>query len=171
MSETVLFNRLAELAIATTTVEHPAVFTTEEARVHTGHLPGGHVKNLFLKDKKDRLWLVVCLEDRALDLKALAKTLGAASCLSFGRAELLAEVLGVTPGSVTPLALINDPAGRVEVVLDAAMLEHRVLNVHPLRNTATTAITSHDLLRFVASTGRKPRILDLDALAAPGVAS
>lgn len=159
-----LFRQLESLGIATRTHEHPPVFTTEEARVHTAHLPGAHVKNLFLKDKKDRLWLVVCLEDRALDLKALARTLGAASRLSFGRPELLRAILGVEPGSVTPFALINDPGASVELVLDAALIEHALVNVHPLRNTATTAITSHDLLRFIASTGRKPRILDLDDL-------
>lgn len=162
-AEDALFRRLAELGVAAETHEHPPVFTVEEAREHTSHLPGGHCKSLFVKDKKNALWLVVCLDDRTVDMKALAKRLGAASRLSFGRPELLAEVLGVTPGSVTPFALINDRGLRVRPVLDAAMLRRERLNYHPLRNDRTTGVAPDDLVRFVRSCGHEPLILDLDA--------
>ncbi len=158
-SEKDLFDRLQELGIENTTHRHPAVFTVEESRLLRGQLPGGHCKSLFLKDKKDQLWLVVALEDRPVDLKTLPKNIGAAR-LSFGKPELLGEVLGVEPGSVTPFALINDPTGRVRVVLDKAMLEHDLLNYHPLTNTATTAVVAADLVRFIRSCGHDPLILD-----------
>jgi len=159
-----LFARLAALGIATTTHEHPPVFTVEEARRYCGELPGGHCKSLLLRTKKRALWLVVTLDERRVDLKALAKALGAGR-LSFTSADLLAEVLGVTPGSVTPFALINDHDHRMRVVLDAAMLTRAPLNYHPLENDATTAIAPADLLRFIAECGHEPLILDLGALA------
>ena len=135
-----LFARLSELGIETETVRHPAVFTVEESKALRGDLPGGHTKNLFLKDKKGALWLVVALEDRAIDMKDLRRRIGSAA-LSFGRPELLKEVLGIDPGSVTPFAVINDTGNRVNVVLDAEMMSLRALNFHPLTNTATTSVT------------------------------
>ncbi len=137
-------------------------------RFHTdplprGALPGGHTKNLFLKDKKAGLWLAVMLEQRRTDLKRLADALGAPR-FSFGNGELLYEVLGVRPGSVTPFAVINDRARRVGIVLDRAMLECDPLNFHPLENDRTTAIAPDDLLRFIADCGHRPVILDLDPL-------
>ncbi len=158
-----LFERLAELGIETTTHEHPPVFTVAEARRHCGHLPGGHCKSLFLKDKKAKLWLVVTLDERAVDLKAMSSALGAAR-FSFGRAELLMEVLGVIPGAVTPLALINDPARRVEVVLDREMMGLDLLNYHPLGNDATTAITPACLDAFIAALGHPLRHFDFETL-------
>ncbi len=158
-----LFARLAELGIETATHAHPPVFTVEEAVQHCGHLPGGHCKSLFLKDKKGALWLVVTLDHRRVDLKALAGAIGAAR-LSFGRPELLREALGVSPGSVTPFALINDREGRVNVVLDGAMMDAPVLNYHPLENDATTAIGPDGLRAFLASCGCAPRTLDFDAM-------
>ena len=158
-----LFERLAALGIETTTHEHPPVFTVEEARRHCGHLPGGHCKSLFLKDKKAKLWLVVTLDERAVDLKALSTALGAAR-FSFGRAELMMEVLGVIPGAVTPLALINDAACRVEVVLDSEMMGLDLLNYHPLTNDATTAITPAGLDAFIAALGHTRRRFDFGAL-------
>ncbi|MCC7275541.1 MAG: prolyl-tRNA synthetase associated domain-containing protein [Alphaproteobacteria bacterium] len=155
-----LLARLEELGIRTTTASHPPLFTVEDSRRLRGDLPGGHCKNLFLKDRKDRLWLVVTLEDRPIDLKTLPERIGAAR-LSFGRPELLVEVLGVTPGGVTPFALINDTERRVRVVLDREMLSRDPLNYHPLTNTATTAIAPDDLLRFVRACGHEPLIVDL----------
>ena len=155
-----LFAALKTLDIATTTHHHPPVFTVEEARAHCAHLPGGHCKSLFLKDKKDRLYLLVALDERAIELNAIAKQIGAAR-LSFGKPELLLDVLGVTPGSVTPFALINDRDARVTVMLDAAMMRLDLLNYHPLTNTATTAIKPIDLRRFIASTGHQPTELEL----------
>jgi Ala-tRNA(Pro) deacylase len=158
-----LFARFAALGIAERTYDHPAVFTVEEAKALRGKLPGGHCKSLFLKDRKGGLWLAVMLEERRIDLKALADRLGAPR-FSFGSAELLYEVLGITPGSVTPFAVINDAASRVTVVLDAEMLDCELLNYHPLTNEATTAIAPSDLLRFLADCDHDPRTLHLSDL-------
>jgi Ala-tRNA(Pro) deacylase len=158
-----LLARFAALGIAQRSYEHPAVFTVEEAKALRGKLPGGHCKSLFLKDKKGGLWLAVMLEERRIDLKLLADRLGAPR-FSFGSAELLQEVLGVTPGSVTPFAVINDCAHRVTIVLDEEMLRHDPLNYHPLVNTRTTAVAPADLLKFVRDCGHEPRVLSLDGL-------
>lgn len=153
-----LFARLAELGIPTSTVEHAPVFTVEEAqRVH-GDIPGGHCKNLFLKDEKGALWLIVCLEEASVDLKSAPAKIGSRR-LSFGKPDLLMEVLGVEPGSVTPFGLINDKAARTNVVLDQAMMAHDLLNFHPLANNATTTIRSQDLVTFIMSCGHQPRIV------------
>ena len=158
-----LFARFAELGIGTETVDQPAVFTVAESSKLERELPGGQTKNLFLKDKKGRLFLVVALGHAHIDLKSLHKTL-ACDRLSFGRPELLMEVLGVPAGSVTPFALINDTAHRMTVILDADMMRHERLNYHPLLNTATTNIARQDLLTFIRSCGHEPRIV---AVASP----
>jgi Ala-tRNA(Pro) deacylase len=158
-----LLARLGELGISVKTYDHPPLFTVEESKRLRGQLPGGHCKSLFLKDKADQLWLVVALEDRAVDIKRLRKQLGARKTLSFGSPELLMEVLGVIPGSVTPFGAINDTAGRVQVVLDQKMLTQDPLNYHPLTNTRTSAISPADLVKFLEACGHKPRIMDLDA--------
>jgi Ala-tRNA(Pro) deacylase len=157
-----LYTRLHELGIGYTILEHPPVLTVEEARHHTGHLPGGHCKSLFLKDKKGGLWLLVCEAERRLDVNRLARVIGSPR-LSFGRAELLSETLGVAPGAVTPFALINDSEHRVRPLLDRAMLAHDRLNYHPLINTATITIAAADLSRFVEACGHEARVIDLDA--------
>jgi Ala-tRNA(Pro) deacylase len=159
-----LLARLEELGIETVTVDHPPVFTVAEHSRLERELPGGHTKNLFLKDKKGRLLLVVALGHAHIDLKSLHKVLGS-DRLSFGSPELLMEVLGVTPGSVTPFALINDKARRVTVILDADMMRHERLNYHPLANTATTNIAREDFLAFIRACGHEPRIL---GVASPG---
>jgi len=155
-----LLRRLQELGIAHQTHEHAAVFTVEEAQRHCGHLPGAHCKNLFFKDKKGQLWLVVTFDDRKVDIKTLQKAIGAAR-LSFGKAELLMEVLGVIPGAVTPFGLINDTEQRVQVILDAEMMAADLFNYHPLRNDATTAITPADLRRFISACGHSARDLNI----------
>ncbi len=155
-----LIDYLREMGMETTTRQHPAAFTVEDAKELRGLIPGGHTKNLFLKDKKGQLWLVVALEDTQVDLKALPKRIGSAR-LSFGKPELLEEALGVKPGSVTPFALVNDGAGRVRVVLDSRMMEHDRLNFHPLVNTATTTIRREDFLKFLRATGHEPLIVDV----------
>jgi Ala-tRNA(Pro) deacylase len=157
-----LFAFLDRLGIETTTRRHAPVFTVADARAHRGEIPGGHCKSLFLKDKKGGLWLVVADEGRRVDLKALARGLGAPR-LSFANEALMRAVLGIEPGAVTPFALINDAERRVKVVLDAAMLGHAQLNYHPLANDATTTIAAGDLRRFVAALGYEPYITDLDA--------
>jgi Ala-tRNA(Pro) deacylase len=164
-----LFAALDALGIKHSTVKHPPVFTVEQAAALRGEVPGGHTKNLFLRDKKNALYLVVAEEDAAIDLKGLHRVLGASGRFSFGSADLLLEVWGVTPGSVTPFGAINDTEARVTVVLDAAMMEHETLNYHPLVNTMTTSIARDDLVKFLESTGHMPRIERVSGLAAePG---
>jgi Ala-tRNA(Pro) deacylase len=161
-----LFQRLDALGVAHATHRHRPLHTVAESVALRGSLPGGHCKSLFLKDRKGGLWLFVMLEDRRLDLKALADRL-AAPRFSFGSPELLQDVLGVVPGSVTPFALINDRAQRVKVVLDAEMLRHDPVNFHPLINTATTAISPGDLRRFIADCGHQPRVVELGDIDRP----
>ncbi|MEM7442819.1 MAG: prolyl-tRNA synthetase associated domain-containing protein [Pseudomonadota bacterium] len=156
-----LLEQLAAWNIDQTTHHHEPVFTVEEAKELRGQLPGGHCKSLFLRNKKGAMWLVVCSEDRTVDLKALGRRLEGGR-LSFGSADRLRDVLGVLPGSVTPFALINDRDLRVTPVLDKAMLEESQLNYHPLVNTMTTTIDSADLVRFIEACGHTPLILDLD---------
>ncbi|WP_321344030.1 prolyl-tRNA synthetase associated domain-containing protein [Breoghania sp.] len=158
-----LMTRFKELGIETSTIEHERVFTVAESSKLDRELEGGHTKNLFVKDKKGRLFLVVALADATIDLKHLHKVIGAQGRVSFGNAELLEEVLGVTPGSVTPFALINDAGQRVTPVLDAAMMEYDTLNYHPLSNDATTSISREDLLVFVRACGHEPQILAVSA--------
>jgi Ala-tRNA(Pro) deacylase len=153
-----LFAYLDRLGIAHKTVRHPAVFRVDESRELRGQIAGAHTKNLFLRDKKGAAFLVVALEDAAIELKSLHRLLGASGRFSFGSAELMRELLGVEPGSVTPFAVINDTLLRVTVVLDAAMMAHAVLNFHPLRNTGTTTISREGMLTFLQATGHKPRI-------------
>ena len=139
------------------------MFTVEQSRALRGNLSGGHCKNLFLKDKKGQLWLLVALEDTPVDLKQLRRLIGSAH-LSFGKAKLLTEVLGVDAGAVTPFAVINDPEGRVNVVLQRAMMKNALLNFHPLVNTSTTTIRSQDLLNFIHACGHTVQIVSLAAL-------
>jgi Ala-tRNA(Pro) deacylase len=152
-----LFAFLDRLGIVHRTVEHPALFTVEQSQALRGRIPGGHSKNLFLKDKKGALFLVVALEDTPIALKTLHHRLGAGR-FSFGPPDLLLATLGVTPGAVTPFGVMNDAERRVSVVLDAAMMDHTSLNFHPLVNTMTTSIGRDDLLRFLAATGHAARI-------------
>jgi Ala-tRNA(Pro) deacylase len=162
-----LTSRLAELGIQVSTIDHEAVFTVAESERLHREIPGGHTKNLFLKDAKGQLWLIVAEAHTPIDLKALPKAIGAAR-LSFGKPDLLMEVLGVPPGSVTALALINDSAHRVSVVVDARLMDYEMINCHPLVNSATTSLRRDDLIRFMAACGHEPRIV---ALTAPGTAA
>jgi Ala-tRNA(Pro) deacylase len=161
-----LFAFLDAHGIAHRTLEHPPVFRVEEGREIKAALPGGHTKNLFLKDAKDQLWLVSALGETAIDLKALPRAIGSAR-LSFGSAERLYEALGVTPGSVTAFALVNDKARRVRFVVDAALLACDPVNFHPLTNAATTAVSRDGFLAFLAALGVEPAVVDFAALA-PG---
>jgi Ala-tRNA(Pro) deacylase len=153
-----LLDFLDGLGIATRTFEHAPVFTVEEAQSLRGQIPGGHTKNLFLRDRKGRLFLLVALEDAVIDLKSIHVVIGAQGRVSFGAASTLEEVWGVQPGSVTPFGAINDREGRVTVVLDAGMLAHERLNFHPLINSRTTNISAVDLLRFLRATGHEPLV-------------
>ncbi|MDQ0317077.1 prolyl-tRNA synthetase associated domain-containing protein [Amorphus orientalis] len=154
-----LLDRLSQLGIDTTTTDHPAVFTVGESEELHDQIPGGHSKNLFLKDKKDRVFLVTVLADATVDLKKIHTLIGAQGRVSFGKPDLLMELLGVEPGSVTPFGIVNDREGRVSVILDAALMAHDVVNFHPLENTATTSIASQDMVRFLTEEGHPPKIL------------
>jgi Ala-tRNA(Pro) deacylase len=156
-----LFQRLEELGIETDTVHHPAVFTVEEAKALRGELTGCHTKNLFLRDKKGAMWLLVCREDRRVDLKTLAQKLGSAR-LSFGSPERLMKYLGVIPGAVTPFAVVNDRGGHVVVALDRGMLDQGPWNFHPLANDMTTSIGASDMLRFLEAVDHPPMLLDFE---------
>lgn len=164
-----LFAFLDRLGVPHRTVEHPAIFTVEEGRDLKTQWPGGHSKNLFLKDKADRLYLAVALGETRVDLVGLGKRLGAKGRLSFGRPDLMTATLGVIPGAVTPFALINDSAKALSaVILDAALLACDPVWFHPLENTASTAIAHGDLVRFVEACGHAPLVLALeDPLGAP----
>src|SRR5690606_30170737 len=155
-----LFARLAELGIETRTVEHEPVFTVAESEQQERDLAGGHAKNLLLKDPKGKLFLLTAESHTEINLKALHKVLGCAR-LSFGKPELLMEVLGVPPGAVTAFALINDRDRQVTFLLDKALMAHETINCHPLENTATTNIARDDLLRFIRACGHEPRIVEL----------
>ncbi len=155
-----LLTRLEKLGIAHRTVRHAPVYTVAESRELRAGFPGGHSKNLFLRNKKGRMWLITCLEDRDIDLKALAERLGAGR-FSFASAERLMRYLGVVPGAVTPFAVINDREQAVSVVVDAGLLAHDPLNFHPLDNAMTTAISADDLLRFLEYANHAPQIVDL----------
>ena len=155
---------MAEHGVTQTTVDHPAVFRVEEGLELKAAMPGAHTKNLFLKDKKGRLWLISARQDTVIDLKRADKWIGSAR-LSFGNEALLWETLGVRPGSVTALGLINDPDRRVTFVLDQALWDAAVVNFHPLTNTATTALTQADFRRFLTLIGREPVVVDFSRLA------
>ena len=158
-----LFDRLDRLAIAHKTISHPAVYTVEEAQAVRDDFPGGHSKNLFLRNKKGQMWLITCEESLVIDLKALAIKLGAGR-FSFASTDRLMRYLGVIPGAVTPFAVLNDGQKAVHMVLDRQLLEHDVLNFHPLDNTQTTAISPNDLIRFLNDCNHPPQIIDLVAL-------
>jgi Ala-tRNA(Pro) deacylase len=154
------FARLEELGIASVTVAHEPVFTVEQSGALRETIPGAHTKSLFLTDKDGRVALVVAKDDSQVDLKRVASRLGFGR-LSFGNAALLGRMLGVTPGSVTPFALINDREARVRVVVDEALLGFGEINCHPLENTATTRLATADVLRFIRACGHEPLIFPL----------
>ena len=153
-----LFAFLDRLSIAHVTVTHPPLFTVEQSRELRGTIPGGHTKNLFLKDKKGALFLVTTLEDAVIELRSLHRRLCASGRFSFAPAELLRATLGIEPGAVTPFAAMNDSDRRVSIVLDATLMRHEIINCHPLVNTMTTSIARADLLRFLEATAHAPRI-------------
>jgi Ala-tRNA(Pro) deacylase len=162
ISRASLFARLDALGITYRTVDHPPIFTVEEGRSFKASMPGGHSKNLFLKDKKGRLFLCVAHCDTEVDLVGYGRLARAKGRLSFGKADLMTATLGVIPGAVTPFALANETAHVVEeVVVDTALMGHEAVWFHPLENTASTAIAPRDLLKFIRACGFEPRLVDL----------
>ncbi len=155
-----LLKVLSGIPVEYTNHEHPAVYTVEEADLHHEGIEGVHSKNLFFKDKKKNLFLVVTLSDKPVNIKELAKKIGAKSP-SFGKPDLLMEVLGVIPGAVTPLAAVNIKEQPVKIILDKEMMENDLLNFHPLVNTATTTIASKDLIKFLEHCNQEPEIIRL----------
>ena len=153
-----LFSRLEELGVAHTTLEHVPVFTVEEARRLRGRIPGAHSKNLFVRDKKERHWLVSCLSERTVDLRWLALQLGTKR-LTFCSERRLTGYLGIRRGAVSPFAIINDTRGVVRVALDEELLTTEPLNFHPLDNSKTTSISRAGLIRFLEAEGHSPKIL------------
>lgn len=157
---------LDRIGVAHATHDHPPVFTVAESGAIKLDMPGGHTKNLFLKDKRGRLFLLSALAETKIDLTALARLLGAGR-FSFGAPDLLLEALGVTPGSVTVFALMNDRLGRVNLLLDEALFAVDPVNFHPLTNDATTAVSGAGLLAFLDATGHRPLRIRFDAGGAP----
>lgn len=158
-----LLHWMAANGVTQTTHDHPAVFRVDEGLELKAALPGAHTKNLFLKDKKGRLWLISARQDTVIDLKRAPKVIGS-DRLSFGNEGLLYETLGLTPGSVTALGLINDPDQRVTFILDKALWDADIVNFHPLTNTATTALAQADFRRFLTLVGREPVVVDFGNL-------
>ena len=158
-----LYAFLDAQGIAYRTHHHPPVFRVDEGAEIKAAMPGGHSKNLFLKDHKGQLWLISALGETKIDLKTLPGVIGSAR-LSFGSEERLYAALGVRPGSVTAFALINDPEQRVRFVIDKALYDSDPINFHPLSNDATTAVTREGFRAFLSVLGRQPQVIDFAAL-------
>lgn len=158
-----LLAKLDELGISHKTHDHAPIFTVAEGADIKAKLAGGHTKNLFLKDKSGALFLVCALGDTEIAVNKLHKELGCKR-LSFGKADLLLEKLGVTPGSVTLFSVINDTNREVTLVLDKALFDFALVNFHPLKNDATTAISSADMITYAEATQHTPIIIDFAAL-------
>ena len=154
-----LFRFLDSLGIEHTTKRHAPVFTVAESVALRDEIPGGHTKNLFVKDKKDNYFLLTVEENATVDLKTVHTIIGGASKVSFGRPEKLMEYLGVIPGAVTAFGVINDTQKQVKIIVDEALMKDAIVNCHPLANDATTSIASKDLLLFIEATGHEPLVL------------
>jgi len=139
---------------------HRAVFTVGEANDIDAAIPGMHTRNLFVRDKREKMFLVTLEAARKIDLGKLATLMGAGR-LSFGSPGRLMKYLGVTPGSVTPFAILNDVSRQVELILDAEMLRSEIVNFHPLINTMTVGLAPASLINLLEAAGITPRIMDL----------
>lgn len=159
-----LFAYLDRLGVAHRSVDHPPLMTVEDGHRYWAGIAGGHAKNLFVKDKKSRLFLISLRADAVLDLKHTHSVVGASGRFSFCTAEQLMGHLGVLPGSVTPFGAVNDRDGVVTVVLEKTLLASDPVNFHPLENTATTSISPDGLVAFLRATGHEPLIVDLPVL-------
>ena len=160
-----LHKMLDEMSISYKTYEHVLVFTVAEANEVDRDISGLHIKNLFLRDKKKTcMWLVTTTHDVRVDLKALRHVLGAKGNLSFCKDEVLWEHLGVKPGSVTPLAVVNDANKAVKLVLDENIFKYDLVNPHPLRNDMTTSLNPQDMLKFIKKVHKEPEIIAIPAV-------
>ena len=167
LDEAALLAWLDACGFDTVTTRHEALFTVEQSQKLRGDLEGGHTKNLFLKDRKGNFFLLTAQEDSDVPLKVLHRMIGGQGKFSFGSAEMMQELLGVTPGAVTAFGVINDRDGRLRFAIDKRLLEHDKINCHPLTNEATTTIARDDLLAFAKATGHDPLIVDLDDVPPP----
>jgi Ala-tRNA(Pro) deacylase len=156
-----LLQRLTELGITAHTIDHPPVFTVEEAKALRGEITGCHTKSLFLRNKKGAMWLVICPEDKPVNLKSLGTQLGAGR-FSFCSKERLMKYLGLIPGAVTPFGVINDKGHKVKVVLDRSMFENEPLNFHPLDNAKTTSVSGDGLIKFLEAENHTPQIIKIE---------
>jgi Ala-tRNA(Pro) deacylase len=156
-----LFALLDEMGIKTDTVTHIPVFTVEESESVTADIPGGHTKNLFLKDKKDNFFLLIAEHHAKIPLNKIHGQIGAQGRVSFANSDWLMKLLGVEPGSVNAFAPMNDHKGRVKVIIDKPLLAFDKINCHPLTNRMTTTISQEDLLRFLEKVGHPADILQL----------
>lgn len=159
-----LYERLAALGISYELHEHQPVFTVAESAHLTAQIPGVHTRNLFVRDKKGVMFLIVAAHETPVDLKKLQGLLGCGR-LSFGSADRLWQYLGVRPGSVCPFAIINDTGGAVTIMLDKDMMAAQRVNYHPLENDKTVGLAPDDLVKFIESTGHQAHILDLSPAA------
>lgn len=155
-----LIERLTDAGISFSRHEHPPLRTVEDSKAFRGDMPGVHVKNLYLRDRKKKNFLVVSQEDRTIDLKTLQADIGA-DRLSFGSADRLFEFLGVRPGAVSPFTLINDPDHRVSLALDESLMKADVLYFHPLVNDLTLGISPEGLRHFFEISGHNPKMITL----------
>lgn len=159
-----LLKKLEELKIETKTYEHEAVFTVDESSKIKQQIPGGHTKNLFLKDKKGNFFLVVAEGTAQIKLNSIHGLIGAKGRVSFGKPEALMELLGVKPGSVTAFAPINDIGNKVSIIIDEPLLRHNLINCHPLTNEMTTTISKEDLLQFLKHVNHEPQIIQVSEI-------
>lgn len=162
-----LLNALDKMGIKTTTHQHEALFTVEQSSALHKNMDGGHTKNLFVKDKKNNFFLLVLESDAKIDLNRLHSVIGAKSRLSFGKPERLMEYLGVKPGSVTAFSVVNDVDNIVKLIIDKPLLEHDMINCHPLTNEMTTTISKEDLIRFLSSVNHEPEVIAISGLSKP----
>jgi len=154
---------LKENDIDARTFQHPPVHTVEESKALRGDIPGIHTKNLFLRDGKKNYFLFVTDEDASTNLKQLSKLIGARGGLSFGSPEALMELMGIRPGAVSVLALVNDKDGRVNLFVDRKLADATAINCHPLSNERTTSLSQSAFAKFLSSVGRELKYVDLDS--------
>ena len=163
MTAEALLDQLRSFGISVPTIEHPPMVTVKDSKAMRVTAGGaGDIKNLFVRNKKGQMWLITCQEDRQIDLKVLATALGAGR-FSFASHQRLMLYLGVAPGAVSPLALINDRQRSVTFVIDNALLGCETIYLHPLDNTRTTTMTSCDLMDFIAQTGHPAHTVTFDS--------
>ena len=137
--------------------QHDALFTVQDSKKLRGKIEGAHSKNLFLKNKKNKFFLLTCEEADKIDLKRISKSLGLGNT-SFAKEEYLDQYLKIKPGSVSPFALLNDEEGEVSFYLEQTLYESEFVNFHPLINTSTITIENNKFLEFMIENDKKIHI-------------